>query len=334
MAKNHKVKPDKMLMSVNNYSGDPEITEFFFNQIRDIQQLNSWSEADALIFLRSKLSGSALKFFIDSPSLKNETSLENVQKEFSKFFRPVTQQQASQKWNAIKMQDFETVRNLSHRIDAMFSKAFPDILDPNAINAIKFNQLIATIPLEYKTRILEQEITNFQAATDKAQLLQDIEQQASSSSSSVNAMQSKSSNDQFQNFSEQLNYLSEQISELKSEQTANLNRSNKQAKFPKQYERKSKPNHFRQNMRNRTNFKPYQNTGYQQKFDRRHNSSVRCFFCNKTNHVMRDCRFYLATLSSQNHRQNNTNFNQNRNSQNSSLNPHANSFPVSRNSEN
>lgn len=75
-------------INVINFDGDFEILPFFFDQIRSVAKINKYNDQTAITLLKSKLSGSALKFLTQRPDLLKSNDLDYIEKEFLNFFSP------------------------------------------------------------------------------------------------------------------------------------------------------------------------------------------------------------------------------------------------------
>ena len=78
----------KHLLNLNvlNFEGDSSLLDFFFDQVRSYSTLNKLKPEETIAFLKGKLSGSALKFLAQSPSLYKSNDFETIEKAFPDFF--------------------------------------------------------------------------------------------------------------------------------------------------------------------------------------------------------------------------------------------------------
>lgn len=281
----------KPFLKIAPFEGDPLTLEWFFDQVSELKQLNGWREKEAIAFLKTKLSGPALRFFIEESSLKLANSINEIKGIFANFFRQDTKMLSLTKWNSLKMIDGESIRNFAHRLSVLFTKAHPEILDSTSENVIKFNHFLALIPLDNKIKILENNISNFEEAVVKAQTLQELQEQHFG----ANALPSTSQKDNF--YLEQINSLREEVSALKTQNT-NVKHAQKNVKAQNSNYHNQRPRHNPyQNYRGRGN----QNKSHGQKFqNRRPNQFNRpnfqprqtnkwCKFCEMQNHNFEDC---------------------------------------------
>lgn len=47
-----------------------ENLEFYFGKITEVQSINGWDERTAFVFLKSKLTGNAFRFWVEDPDFK------------------------------------------------------------------------------------------------------------------------------------------------------------------------------------------------------------------------------------------------------------------------
>jgi len=52
-------KPSNFIINVAPYHGDPQLLDHFFYQINELTQINSWTQRQGMLFLKSKLDGEA-----------------------------------------------------------------------------------------------------------------------------------------------------------------------------------------------------------------------------------------------------------------------------------
>ena len=72
------------------------------------------------------------------------------------------------------MPHLETIRNLAHRINLAFHRLFPeDNIHSITANRMKLYKLKKILPAEIRLRIMQDNITKFNAAVEKAALMQD-----------------------------------------------------------------------------------------------------------------------------------------------------------------
>ena len=60
---------------INNIDGSPDLLEFHEEQLNTLIDAYKWSAAQALFYLKSKLSAATLEFYNKSTACKNATSV-------------------------------------------------------------------------------------------------------------------------------------------------------------------------------------------------------------------------------------------------------------------
>lgn len=136
---------------------------------------NRWSDIQVLTFAKSKLQGPALTFIIQKTSYEQFNTLASLFSALSPRFKQPSVCRSHTEFNSISFLPGESIRNLTHRLDALASCAHKVIKDPIALNAIKSNKLIAILPNEYRKHILQSNISTYTEAVEKATLLQDCD---------------------------------------------------------------------------------------------------------------------------------------------------------------
>lgn len=159
------------LINVNNFDGDPAMLTFFTEQVSNIITINSLKEPEALAFIKSKLYGPALQFYIDSPELKNIDNHKEFLKKLEDFFQVTPVSDALAQLNEIKLLPAENITSLAHRINKLTLLAFPNISDRQAQKNIMINYLYAAIPPTIKVKLLEKNLTDFDQIVQTAQNL-------------------------------------------------------------------------------------------------------------------------------------------------------------------
>lgn len=192
---------------ISPFDGEPEYLDPFIRQVTDFAKLNNLDDNHTFVYARSLLKGPALTFFHQKEQYaKIETSQElfNVLKEQ---FRLPNEFKAKTDFHRLKMLPDETIRSLCHRIDLIAPRAHSKIKDPASLDSIKLDKLLAIIPNEYRTHIIQNNIDTYSEAVNKVTLLQDC---------NINnaILASTSSSTPFQEFKEELNALKESFQDF------------------------------------------------------------------------------------------------------------------------
>lgn len=266
-------------ITINPFNGDSEYVEHFFSLIKDNAKINKWSNEQSLLFLKSKLLGPALKYFLENPDFAICNDIQSIEQKFKEFF--------CQKSAVISIVDFdklifmpnESVKHFAHRLQVITSKVYSDISDDKALNAIKFNKFMSALQPNLRIKLREENICNFTEAVKRAQSLQEILENESiynqTNSQSINAI------------STQLNNLNDKINAL----TANSTET--QPENAEQRNLKHQNNHrpvYTRNNRNSNRNSNFQSARFH---TRRRVENIKCQICGKLNHTADKCFRYL-----------------------------------------
>lgn len=290
-------------ISISPYEGDPETLNFFVSQIKEISNFNSWSPAQTVTFFKSKLSGSALKFFIENASLHNVLDLDQIIDAFSKFFRKKSPSAALVEYENLALLPGESITNLGHRLSKLATSVFPNIKDPSDLDQIKLVKLKAILPSFIRIKLLDENIFEFDKAVQKAQLIQD--NYAEDNVLSINAKSSSS----VLSLVDEVAALRDEIKSMKNkpmvntlESSDNSSRQPHNSKFQKNNSRhfSSAKGHVRNNFsssnsffKGRGNFvksNSYKSFQPRSSSNFHPNSVPVCYFCGRRGHFMKFCR--------------------------------------------
>lgn len=343
-------KANGFTCSIEPFLGEARLLDFFFDQLVDLQEVNAWTDQQSLIFFRGRLRDEALDFFLSSPEAKTAPNLEQMRIIFKAFFRPPNPQFSRVELNNIKLLPGESCLNLGHRIHKLVAIVHPTTTDREALQSMKLSHLMGAIPVEYKYKLLERHITDFQTALDLCQTLLDIDTQKgivqpSTSSQNVNNCLSAEVNtlrQEFNSFKESNNVtaMSTGMNETNrgniryennhDNKRANNSKGNKYNKFSHNKVTKGKTNRplcsfckkSGHDLAQCWNFKDFvmKTNQRDQSQDSSHSNS-----CQNTNSQRYNTRSYYNNNNRGGHPYNNRGF-QNNNRQQRNLNPHAPSF--------
>ncbi len=59
-------------VQINSFDGTPSYAKFFFSLIKESAKINQWTNDQTILFLKSKLTGPALKFLLENDNNVNE----------------------------------------------------------------------------------------------------------------------------------------------------------------------------------------------------------------------------------------------------------------------
>lgn len=104
--------------SLSNFYGnkDEDIT-FFINQVKNVANLEQWSETKKILVLQMHLKGNALDYLINNESAKNETKFENLcNLLLGKFARKTDFNEIQNTFNQITQKQGQKVKDLAEEI--------------------------------------------------------------------------------------------------------------------------------------------------------------------------------------------------------------------------
>jgi len=185
-SKHFSVNQSNFHPSILTFSGNPEHLNFFKLQILDLQKLNKWDDARTLFYLRSKLSGAALEFFVANPRLHSITSVDELFNKFELFFKSDSVSNPIIELDNLRIKSSETISQFAIRLDNLVSKLYASMSDEDQ-KKIKFNKLIANVSPDVRIFILQNKINSYDEALEKAIFYTQISQQNKLFPTSANA---------------------------------------------------------------------------------------------------------------------------------------------------
>lgn len=286
---NSQMRNNNFLCNITPFDGDADLVNFFFGQIEELQNINNWDNIQTLAFAKSKLTSNALKFYINSQNAQNATNLSELKIVFQNFFQTTPRELSMLNLTQLKLLPAESITNLAHRLETLVSKVHPQVTDNAALSSIKFQHFINSIPHQYKIKILEQGIQNYEAAVAKAQLLQNLEVHSQIIIPSTSSQPT-------------LAEISAQVNSLKADFSSFDNQT-------KGYENKHKSYGNHRNNRNWNQNKPYKRFSYFQNnsVSKNKNATMSCGYCGRTSHVMKDCFQFKSEMGNLARNNNNNN---------------------------
>lgn len=304
-------------INISPFNGEPENLEFFVSQVKNLSKLNKWSDDCTVLYAKSKLQGPAQIFISQKDEYKPLITSEELFKTLREQFRKPTICKSITDFNTFSMIPGETIRNMTHRLDALAPRAHVSIKDTAALDAIKFNKLISILPSDFRRNILQNNITNYSDAVEKAILLQDCEInnsflcQTTSVPTPMKQIQEElhSLKQTFQNFSETQD---QQKSNSFQRKKYNNNKSFAQKNNRNQSNNKPYQKNWHNNQNHKKWSKPYSqmpNNTQQESQQPFMNSNLphsylptpNCQFCGQFGHVVRFCpkfKHYFMPINS------------------------------------
>lgn len=119
----------------------------------------------------------------------------------------------------LEMFPHESIINLKHQLDFLAHKVYPQIKDSPALNQFKYIKLIKIIPPNYQLLILQNSISDYNLATEKAPLAQDCDVQNAVLSNTEVVHNEK---DRFDILSEQINSIQTSINTINDKHSTNF----------------------------------------------------------------------------------------------------------------
>lgn len=266
-------------IQVAPFEGDPNYLKHFFGLISDVSKINNWSDEQAVLFLKSKLTGPALKYFLECDDLVHSKSMNTIYEKFAKFFITKSNAASLADFNNISLLPQESIKHFAHRLHVLTLQAYNEVSDPIALNCLKYNKFISCLPSSLRIKLLEENVTKFNCAVDRAQQLQDIMANElvvqSTQPSSLNLITTN-----LQNLTEKVNALAS--STIPSfDNNVNMTKNNEHGR----YHNKG------------GNSRRFRNKNFPSK---KFNKSVCCQICKKNNHTAEKCYKFTNLLKSKN----------------------------------
>lgn len=312
--------------NINAFDGDSQLVNFFFTQVAEIAKFNKWDDAKTIFFLKTKLVGPALNFFLQSDCSSPGQTFEKIKAAFTDYFSNDSPQASILDLTAFHILPDENIKSLSHRLNILIHKVYTNVDDKKSLDQIKKTHLLQVLPTTIRLKIMEEKLNTYDEIVTRAQELQAIH-------STVVTQPSSSHLNKFDELSKQINFLSDKLSHCdvsKSENNSNV----EQNKFSRQHNSRSQQirnnfkqrspqnkvrPHFYHNSYNRHSSFKRPSVRYQAQQDSRsyrfyhkkQNPLPTCAFCGKR-HLMAKCWQFLKLIK--------------KNEQQSALNPQASIF--------
>lgn len=221
---------NNIFLNIQSFSGEQAHINFFLQQIRDLQSLNNWSDFQTLQFLKTKLTGAALHFYMESPTLCETQDLQVVLDSLKTFF------QQNEQFSIAHLHSFhilptESINNMAHRLDTIINKVYSQIRDPQTLNSIKFTHFLTALPSHVSIQLQYEGVKEYTKAVERAQELQQIQHnQMGPSASNVNMVKNEELHKELQDLREQIRVLKQTqnapVHNVQSAQFHSSNRSN------------------------------------------------------------------------------------------------------------
>lgn len=164
---------------IASFDGNPEILNFFEQQIEEIIQINKWPQNIALTFLKQKISGQALSLYINNSDCLNATTIAEVFQIFKNHFLRKPHSAYIQDFQKINFNpDIDHFTSFINKLNSLAIKVYPN-LALDALNQIKYIKLLEVVPKKYKLQILEKSITTYQDAVSLVSHITSVEEECS-----------------------------------------------------------------------------------------------------------------------------------------------------------
>lgn len=161
-------------INIPTYDGSPNTLKFFIEQLQNLKSIQNLSEEHILFFLKSKLAGHALQYYISSPTCENISTLAQAHEILRSFFV----KESSAPTNLVNFQSIrllpqESIKNLAYRIDSAARKTYTEVTDPKALGQIKFLQFLTALPADLRAKVIDRDTSDYDTAVKVTQRLQD-----------------------------------------------------------------------------------------------------------------------------------------------------------------
>lgn len=282
-----------LLLNIQPFNGDPKFVRFFFQQLKSVKDLNDLDDKQIVAIFTNKLEGSALDFFVDTPSVQNLKNLDELEAAFIDFFTSTDIVHSLKSLDSLQIREDEKFKQFASRLDVAVRNVYPRV-DENSLSQIKFMNLLRIAPKYIKTKLLEEGISDFKAAIARADVLRNIHL--------ANLSPPAKKGDNAMVFH---NQVSNQPSSSSNDNSAANDVPQRSFRRPTQKFHKDDAPHqwYKQN----NNKKRWNNNQFKRRNTPRHDN---CRFCGRAGHYMKDCYEFLRLMNrSESH---NTSLNHNR----------------------
>lgn len=290
-------------ITIMPFDGNPQHINFFKSQIFDVANFFQWSDLYTLNVARSKLTGKAKDFYIQSHQAEPFTSTTDFFNRLFSFFPTSSVAQCIYDLESFAMLPDEPIQHLIHRLNIAARKVYPS-MPIESLNQIKFTKLIKILPENFRQIILQDTISDYDAAVAKATLI--FQSMSQSSILSLN-----SQNPSINAIDQKVNSIQSSLDKLTQAKPQKDNTNDKADKSNFSYRAKrnnfNRPNFRRHRFRNHK-FNPHQDNFFRKKHNQDDpsqaqstSSAVACQFCSCFGHTARDCAFALFVLQGKHH---------------------------------
>ena len=156
---------------INPYNGDPDLLEFFIEQVKTKVDGTKRSEAQILNYVKSKLIDKALKFYVSSIPCQKEKNANELFNIFRKNFKGDTEQSIALQYNNLKFEPHENIRTFANKLQNILYKHFPKI-SQDSIDQILIAKFSDTILLDFKIHLLLQNKEKYTKNSKRIQIFQ------------------------------------------------------------------------------------------------------------------------------------------------------------------
>lgn len=265
----------KIAISVTPFEGDPNKFSFFEEQINSIINLNKLENHEALVYVKSKLTGAALQYYIESPILQNITNVNEFLTNLKNFFVPHVKSTAVHELQHITMLPNENIQSLAHRISCLTKIVYPNITHDESLQNLMLVSLLNAIPNSIKVKLVEANCKTFTQAVAHAETLFQVYARHNILNFLVDTPSTVTN---------EIAQLQAEVNHLKAH---NVNSSSlPDAKTPHSPEKRQ----FHKNRNTNLNFvkkNKYKNS--QQQYTSNNRKPIVCHYCNKVGHTLNRC---------------------------------------------
>lgn len=258
---------------VDDFCGDSSLVNFFFDQILTYEKLKGLSRDETVAFLKSKLKGPARQYMIEDPVLYKATDFEFIQNRITDFFAKTSAPATLNDLNTLTILPHESIKNFAHRLNVLVTKVYPEIIDKDSSNHIKYVKFLSCLPSSIRRKLLEEDVKTYPKAVERAQVLQDIFVQDNVFTTSDSFQATEQLQSKIAELTEKINNLNfaQPVSQKKNDSSP--------VREKKHHDRQN----YQENYKTRHNFQPYQRRRFPQK------QTERCQLCFRYGHSAKHC---------------------------------------------
>lgn len=290
-----KTSKTKLNINIQTFDGSHDQVAWFCEQVQDYKHLFNLTDKEAIVLLKSKLTGNAISWYLSNPNIKDCENLVTILDKMTDFFS----NEVSPNNSLIALQNMhllpgESIKSLAHRITVATSKTYK--VQPEALNQIVSLQLVSALPIEIKSKIIEENLTDLSDIINRATHLKNVKDNLKilhAHSLTVSKPLIDPAINACETLEQKVKTLAEEVKLL------SINNSPKCSFCSSADHNMQNCTQFINSLKGITNESQAVNfVDYKKKSFSKEEKIVKCYFCNKRGHIKRDCYAYQASLKS------------------------------------